>query len=313
MENIINKEARTSLTPDFDVPLEGLEFPVGGDIIEISQLSLQTEQWHWHEEVEFVLIKEGNVMFQLPDEKFYLSTGDGVFLIPNQLHSIRLVDCDSCSIYVLKFDPAFLFGYGQASLASKYVLPVITSTPVHHLILKKGNPDMDKILDLIYVTLSHFFKKDFGYELKIKGCLCELWSHLLSFFQDTGHPVNVTSQHSKLDSERIKGAILFIQKNYVEPLTLEEIADSIHVSKSECCRCFQRTLGLTAFDYLLKYRIFESTKKIMRGEKVADSIATLAASVGFNNTSYYNKIFKKYLGCTPTEYKKNILNNSKKK
>ena len=87
----------------------------------------------------------------------------------------------------------------------------------------------------------------------------------------------------------------------MEAVTLDDIANSIMVSKSECCRCFKRTLGITPFEYLMKYRIQESAKRIQR--RPQDSISEIAGSVGFNNTSYFNKIFKKYMECTPSEYR----------
>lgn len=60
---------------------------------------------------------------------------------------------------------------------------------------------------------------------------------------------------------------------------------------------------MTPFEYLMKYRIFEATKKMMEHPDEPTSIADLALSVGFNNTSYFNKLFKKFLGCTPTYYR----------
>ena len=73
----------------------------------------------------------------------------------------------------------------------------------------------------------------------------------------------------------------------METVTLEDISSSIMVSKSECCRCFKRTLNVTPFEYLMKYRILESTKRMHR--KPLDSISEIAGSVGFNNTSYYKR------------------------
>ena len=86
--------------------------------------------------------------------------------------------------------------------------------------------------------------------------------------------------------------------------TLDEIAESIHISKSECCRCFQRVLRVTPFEYLLKYRIFYATKLIQQQDPAASSISNLAITVGFGNISYFNKVFKRVLNMTPTEYKK---------
>ncbi len=101
----------------------------------------------------------------------------------------------------------------------------------------------------------------------------------------------------------MKQAMLFIRKHHADPISLEEIADSIHISKSECCRCFSRTLQMTPFEYLMRYRILEATKKMIEQIKEPMSIADIALSVGFNNVSYFNKLFKKFLGCTPTYYR----------
>ena len=89
-----------------------------------------------------------------------------------------------------------------------------------------------------------------------------------------------------------------------DPRTLDDIARSIHISKSECCRCFQRVLRQTPFEYLLKYRIFHAAKLIQHQDPSANSISNLAITVGFGNISYFNKVFKRYLRMTPTEYKR---------
>ena len=94
----------------------------------------------------------------------------------------------------------------------------------------------------------------------------------------------------------------------MEPLTLDKIADSILVSKSECCRCFKRAIGLTPIEYLMKYRIMESAVRMK--QKESESISEIAGTVGFNNTSYYSKVFKKMMGCTPSEYRQSLLSPS---
>lgn len=293
------------------IPLESLEFPVGAGLIHLSQHAMHSIQWHWHDELEFLFIQAGYAKILLPDKNIFLAPGDCIFLTPNLLHSIRSIDDNDCTLYTFKFDSHCIFGYNETSLSAKYVTPVIASPSMQYLIIKKGTSGMEEMLELLDTSIKLMLEKNFGYELKVKGYICQLWNLLLPFFQNASLTAPSHVSHSTLDAERIKDAIIFIQERYMEPLTLDDIAASIHVSKSECCRCFQRALGLTAFDYLLKYRIFESTRKIMRGDKIADSISTLAASVGFNNASYYNKIFKKYVGCTPTEYKKTLQNNIK--
>ena len=284
------------------VPVENFDFPVGAHLIDLANLSMRYIRWHWHEEVEFMIVHSGEAILKLPDADIPLSPGDGIFINQNRLHSIHSDGNISCKLYSLKFNPAFLFGYGQTSFSSKYLVPILSSPSFHYLVLRKNDRALLEMLVLAKKIYDCCQKKAHGYELRTRGYLCLLWERLLPFVNSDSAQVPVVPPHMITDSNRIKQAIHFIEESYMEPLTLEDIADSIHVSKSECCRCFKRALGLTPFEYLMKYRIFESTKRIINGDESAKSISTLATSVGFNSSSYYNKLFKKYLKCTPTEY-----------
>ena len=90
---------------------------------------------------------------------------------------------------------------------------------------------------------------------------------------------------------------------------LEDLSRSIHISKSECCRCFKRTLQVTPIEYLMKYRIFKAANMIQHDDPLSHSISELAFAVGFNNASYFNKVFRQYLKCTPSEYKRSTRND----
>ena len=145
-------------------------------------------------------------------------------------------------------------------------------------------------------------EKNSCFELISKASVLYIWQELFTLSnQESLSPAKKTAAQ---DEQRVKQAILYIQEHYMESITLDDIAASILVSKSECCRCFKRALNITPFEYLMKYRILASTKKMHN--KTLDSISEIAGSVGFNNTSYYNKIFKKYMNCTPTEYRSSI-------
>lgn len=291
------------------LPANEFDFPVVASKVDLSTMYMNLIRWQWHEEVEFFIVQSGQALLKLPDKSFLLSEGEGVFLNQNQLHSIHAPGNNPCTLRALKFHPSFLFGYGKTQMSSKYLTPILSAPNLHYFILKKEDPHAEKLLRLVNQSIKLYLSKQFGYELEICGLLCRLWIQLFTVLKSLSDADISSPILPSVDSTRIKQAMRFVEENHMEPLTLEEIASSIHVSKSECCRCFQRALGLTPFEYLMKYRIYASTRKIMQGDEVAKSISTLAASVGFNNTSYYNKLFKKYLGCTPTQYKKYLLSS----
>lgn len=303
----IPKQDQSSLVRTF---VKNADFPVSGYFLDFANLYMNLIRWQWHEEVEFFIVESGEACLLLPDSKITLHAGDGAFINQNQLHSVHSTGETLCTIRVLKFHPSLLFGYGHTQLSVKYLTPILSSPSIRCLPLKPGTLESKQLLTLVEETISCCLENQFGSELKIKSLLCRLWYELLFLFRLESRNAAPIQAQSNTDSERTKHAILFIEEHHREPLTLEEIADSIHVSKSECCRCFQRALGLSPFEYLMKYRIFESTRKMMCGCAEAESISELAASVGFNSPSYYNKLFRKYVKCTPSEYKKALQNGS---
>ena len=262
--------------------------------------------WHWHPEFEVIIVNHGEADFFTDDKKIRLKAGQGILINQNTMHSIQSADPDaSCNLYSTIFHPSFLFGYGNTVMSGKYLSPILSSPVFRTMLLDEQDPVAEKILDAINSVIAVNMTKKYGYELVTKSYLCQLWVTLL----ENVIPQNVKTYKNgslSLDESRVKEAILYIESHYAEHITLDELASSIHISKSECCRCFKRTLELTPIEYLMKYRIFRAASMIQSDDPISHSISELAFSVGFNNASYFNKVFKQYLKCTPSEFKKNL-------
>lgn len=93
----------------------------------------------------------------------------------------------------------------------------------------------------------------------------------------------------------------YIQQNYQNKISLEDIASSASVSKRECLRCFQISIHKTPFAYLMDYRI-EMAEKLLKTTDL--SVIDIALQTGFSNGAYFGMIFKKNCGITPGEYRK---------
>lgn len=281
------------------------DYPVGIYYVEPSKMYMNYVRWHWHEELEINLVKTGTAEFTIGEEKIIVKEGQAIFLNHNVLHAIRSVENDECILLSLIFNPGCLFQNETSSLAKGYITPVIEDPSLRYIIFDRkdmwGRSALSYISDIFDVN----FSQEFGYELSTKSALCQLWLLLLKKCKKNLPMVSSPKTPSlSPDESRIKDAILYIQNHYPEAITLDDIAASIHVSKSECCRCFKRAVNLTPFEYLMRYRILQAADRILQNDRNTTSISELAASVGFNNTSYFNKLFKKYFNCTPTEYRR---------
>ena len=92
----------------------------------------------------------------------------------------------------------------------------------------------------------------------------------------------------------------FINKNYQDKVTLEQIANAGGVCKSSCCNIFKKYLHDSPMNYMINYRIECSAKKLKETDL---TITEIAFEVGFSGASYYSEMFHKYFGCSPKEYR----------
>ncbi|MBQ7943635.1 MAG: helix-turn-helix transcriptional regulator [Lachnospiraceae bacterium] len=258
-------------------------------------------RWHWHDEIELYYQVSGDAYLTCEDQSFLVSEGEIVFINQHTKHFITPSDPDQCIFHSILVHPHFIFGFGQLDMEKKYIQPVLLCNALKFLHITKEHPLYELFFQHCTEILFLNENAEPGYELLTKSSLLILWKAL--FDTVTTLEPNNLRKTSNQDEQRVKDAILYIQEHFTEQISLDDIANSIMVSKSECCRCFKRTLDVTPFEYLMKYRIMESTRQMNR--KRSESISEIAGNVGFNNTSYFNKIFKKYMNCTPTEYRKN--------
>lgn len=278
-----------------------LDFPVEVYKTDLNRMYLGLVGWHRHEEIEFILVAEGTACFYADNQNYVLTKGQGLFINHNVLHSVKALKDTDCNYYSLVLHPAFIFAYNHSSLSTSYLLPVTNHPSFHHLLLNDSDSSLGRLIHILEQIIEIYEKKTFGYELRIKSLFIEAWLVLLEqipLLFDISKPA--VKEQISLDEERVKAATAYIASHYTEQISLDDIASSIHLSKSECCRCFKRCLHTTPFEFLTRYRVY-SAITILNRDTENLSISEIALQTGFNSSSYFNKQFKKYVGCTPSD------------
>ena len=92
----------------------------------------------------------------------------------------------------------------------------------------------------------------------------------------------------------------YIHNHFGEEITIDNIAASAAISKSECLRCFHNTIGTTPIQYLKNYRIERAAELLTDTE---DKVVDLGIQCGFQDMSYFARAFRKVKGYTPTEWR----------
>lgn len=258
---------------------------------------------HWHPELEIMLIENGSMIYQVNQTTYHLAKGDCLFVNSNALHSASMSEDDDCHYLVATFNSNLVYGYEKSDIDTNYTFPLLNADSFPSFLFRAGSEESLLFGRYVEEIASYYDDRPSCYELHIKSRLCELWAIVFEAFQQrqasSGSGLTEIKQIS-----RLKNALLFIHSHYTEPITLDQMAESCHTSKSEFCRIFKKTLHQTPFEYLLRYRIQKSLSLL-----VSDShnITEIAQQVGFSGPSYYSEVFRKYMNCSPREYKKRFI------
>lgn len=107
-------------------------------------------------------------------------------------------------------------------------------------------------------------------------------------------------QPEKKDAESLYDQIReYIEKNYSKKITLNDIAEELHANSSYLSRLYKKESGQNLFDVILKKRV-DKAKEYM--ETTDKKIYEISQAVGFDDTGYFSRIFKRYTGVSPKEY-----------
>ena len=97
----------------------------------------------------------------------------------------------------------------------------------------------------------------------------------------------------------IRDAINIIARDYGKPLSVDSVAEELKISPSHLMHSFKSETGKTFNNYLTEYRIEKAAEMLKSGQY---KIYEVADSLGYRSTKHFSRLFKKYIGVTPSEY-----------
>lgn len=280
--------------------VEGLrnEYPYAFHHVDLARTIVP---WHWHEALEFDLILEGSMKVHTTGQTQVFHKGEGFFINSNVLASME--NLGHCIQDSHLFHPVFLSGHFKSIFETKYLNPV-TQNKHLELICLRGETDVQRKILSKLRQLSRLQEQPDA-EFQTRNLLSEIWLLLLEEIQTIDSPV--LHGHQK-NQDRILTMLSFLQENFSEKLTLEDIANAASISTRECLRCFRDSIHQSPMEYLIDYRV-QMSKKLL--ETTDLSITDIALGCGFNSNSYFTKIFHRTCGKTPNAYRKELQNREK--
>nr|WP_295258706.1 AraC family transcriptional regulator [uncultured Blautia sp.] len=251
---------------------------------------------HWHNDLEINLIREGEAVFQVYQKSYRVRTGEGFLLNRNVPHSCSSPGNEHVRYSTILVRPDFLYGDFGSDVERKCFQPFLQNSAIPCIHLTGFDENGKEILQKLNQVEEAFDRKRFCYELKIKGLLCEAFAVILY-----GHRQELTKfvPANLQELERLEKMLNYLNMHFTEVISLQDLADQVHLSREVCCRLFKKMTGKTITGYLEEYRANKSFSLVQSGQY---SMTQITEMVGFSNPSRFASAFRKRFGCNPGEY-----------
>lgn len=248
---------------------------------------------HWHEEMELIVIQKGSGVVRVDFNRYTVSAGSIVVVLPGHLHAIEGICGEKMEYENILFRGEMLLSKTEDVCSTRYVKPMLAGNiPVdqhihpglsYYDLFSSGIKHMDSLCD----------RRPVGYQLALKGGLFQLMFLLSSNQQGR----SLTAAEEKT-LQKIKGIVQYVQEHYGEPITVAQMARLCHYSQSHFMKFFKEHMKTSFVRYLNEYRLTMAHR--MLGES-SDTILEIAQQCGFDNLSYFNRLFKNKYGVTPRQ------------
>lgn len=236
---------------------------------------------HRHDFYSIELITNGDAMQYINEEKYNCPLGSIVLMSPFDSH--RYAYSGVLTLEFLCFDEENLFSDVWENIDIDN-FPYVAYLDEEELV--SAQQDINTLRE-------ELARRDELSESVIKGTLNKLVVRILR------------GAHKKCEKRKhkdIKSALSYIRYHFREALTMEQMADKLHITPSYFCRCFKDYTHQTFKEYVTALRLDYAMRQIKTTDK---SITEICYESGFSTSAYFSKVFTKRFGKTPTEIRKN--------
>lgn len=249
---------------------------------------------HWHEDIQFIYVLDGTIEVITLENRTILRKGEGIFINKNVVHLVDKID--NCHYNSFIFPDYFLRFY-VGSPAEQIVSGIIgrKDLSIFHIANIKEN---QAVLGMLNKLSSLEQNKSDLYPYEILSALTVLWLEFCRIIDITEN--EIPKKNSQI-SNRMAIFLRYIELHYKENVTLEMLAQSANVSKSECLRCFKSTIQTSPYKYLIEYRLSIAADLLKSTDMPIENIS---CAVGFAHMSHFGKYFRQKTGYSPSEYRK---------
>lgn len=280
--------------------LESKEFPLHISLYLFEKG--ETVPSHAHQFIEFVYVAEGKGRHEYRGQSYEISKGDVFIIEPHIPHSYQAYDTP-LHVYNVLFQPSVLDS--ELSVLSReasfldffYIEPFFRHYADFQTRLSLMLQEHLEAMLHLDLLLREYTNKEMGYRIVIKNRLIELFVYLSRRYANRSQ-----RQWPPLQDENrlFQDMTQFISRHYASPLSLEQMSELCGMSVSTFSVKFKAYFGQTFVEYRNGIRIQVAQDLLLRTDT---KILSISEQVGFEDLSFFNKLFRRVTGETPKSFR----------
>lgn len=256
---------------------------------------------HWHSELEFIYLSIGEATFTIDDEDILVKTGECIFVNSGQIHS-GISKASTCTYFSVVFNTDFLSTPFDA--CHNFFDKIKTNKFKIHKHFKPENPLDEKIIFELKDIIKELSDRKVAYELNVKSKLLSIFTMIFRNKLYVAAANNSKDLTTLKKYNTLKQILGYIYENYNKKIKLTDIGEALNLTPQYLCKFFKEMTSTSIVDYINHYRI-ETASSLLKISTL--SITDIALECGFDNISYFNRVFKKELNCTPSKFRSNCF------
>jgi AraC-like DNA-binding protein/quercetin dioxygenase-like cupin family protein len=258
------------------------------------QVSADAFKWHYHyhPEYEIVCVFQGSGRRHVGNHLSNYTSGDLVLIGSNLPHGG--------------------FGYGSVGTHEEVVIQFTEDFLGEKFLSKPEMKNIKKLFERSKQGLSFYGQTQTILSERFRKLpqlshferLIELLNILQNLANSTEYqllnPAEIRYTFSQKDQDRLGKVYKFVEKNYSQEIEIQEVANICNLTVPAFCNYFKKNLNQTFTDFTNEYRINLACKMLLDGLEIVD----ICFRCGFNNVSYFGRVFKQIKGTNPSQFRR---------
>lgn len=251
---------------------------------------------HRHTQFEIAYVQSGTGTYCVGSKTYPIAEGDVFVFSSNEFHYITEVTSAPISLLTVHFEPCYLFGSSFDSLSNR----CINLCFAHSDSFQNRIPAADA--GFLQNTLLQI-RDELRTQAQESALLVKSYLNIFLVSLIRNHNfAGQTRSFKRKNVHAIRNAVDFINLHLAEPISLSDVAAAVHVSPSHLSSLFKDFFQVSLWSYIITKRIERAILLLMdKGNQ--QTILEIALQCGFNNTTNFNRAFRKHTGLTPSKYR----------